>query len=279
MNKSKFIVIPLGLILSIFFQTSFGQTDKAKKIDDFLKPFIETNQFAGEILASENGKVIYEKAFGLANADFKIPNQINTRIGIASITKLMTVVILTRLVESGKISMSDKLTKYIPDFPNGDKITIEMLARHRSGIKHRVMPPEQESIAYTSAEFIEKVKQSPLAFEPGTQSLYSSGGYAVLARCLEIASGKSYAQLLQEFVFNPAQMNDAVNFEGDAVIERRAQDYYVSPNGLINVPVKNYSFLVGAGSVYGSARDVYNFGEAVLDGKFGEGVKASLVSQ
>lgn len=266
-------------IVTILSPTAFAQSDKAKKIDEFIAPFTTSNQFSGVVLAAENGKVIYEKAFGTANADYKIPNQLNTRIGIASITKQMTSVILSRLIETNKITLADKLNKYIPDFPNGEKITIEMLARHRSGIPHRVLPPEAESVAYTSAEFVDKVKQAKLAFEPGSNRLYSSAGYAVLARVLEIASGKTYQQLLQEYVFAPAGMTDSVDFEGDVVIERRAQDYYQSPNGLVNVPVKNYSFLVGAGSVYGTARDVYKFAEAVLDGKYGEAAKTSLVGQ
>ncbi|HEX8196108.1 MAG TPA: serine hydrolase domain-containing protein [Pyrinomonadaceae bacterium] len=279
MKKSKILILVLSLVLAAFSQASFAQSDKARKIDEFINPFVKANQFSGVILASENGKVIYEKAFGLANADYKIPNQLNTRIGIASITKLMTVVILNRLIESGKISPSDKLSKYIPDFPNGDKITIEMLAKHRSGIPHRVMPPEQETISYTSAEFIEKVKQAKLAFEPGTKNLYSSGGYAVLARALEIASGKPYAQLLKEYVFTPADMKDSLDFNGEMIMERRAQDYLLDANSYINAPLKDYSFLVGAGSVYSTARDVYKFGEAVLDGKYGETAKTSLLGE
>ena len=277
MNRSKRMLFAACLVLLFLSPNTFAQSDKAKKIDELIAPFAATNQFSGVVLASEDGKVIYEKAFGLANADYKIPNQLNTRIGIASITKLMTNVILYRLIESNKIALADKLNKYIPDFPSGDKITIEMLARHRSGIPHRVMPPEAESLAYTSAEFIEKVKQAKLAFEPGTGNLYSSGGYAVLARALEIASGKTFQQLLQEFVFTPAGMADSVDFEGDAIIERRAQDYYLSPNGPVNVPLKNYSFLVGAGSVYSTGRDVHRFAEALLDGKYGEAVKTALV--
>ena len=277
MKKLRYLLVASLVFGSVSAQTTLAQTDKARKLDDFITPFVKANQFAGVILAAENGKVIYEKAFGPANADYRIPNQLNTRIGIASITKYMTSIILTRLVESHKIALADKLNKYIPDFPNGEKITIEMLARHRSGIPHRVMPPEAESLGYTSAEFVEKVKQAKLAFEPGSARLYSSAGYAVLARVLEIASGKSYAQLLQEYVFTPAGMTDSVDFDGEMVMERRAQDYYLSPNGLVNVPLKNYSFLVGAGSVYSTARDVYKLGEAILEGKYGEGVKTNLV--
>lgn len=275
----KHLIFAFGLLLVVVSSSAVAQSDKARKIDQFVTPFATANQFSGVVLAAEDGKVIYEKAFGLANADFKIPNQLNTRIGIASITKHMTTVVLSRLIEDNKIALTDKLAKYIPDFPNGDKITIEMLARHRSGIPHRVMPAEAESLAYSSAEFVEKVKQAKLAFEPGTARLYSSAGYSVLAHVLEIVSGKSYSQLLDEYVFAPAGMTDSVDFEGDTIIQRRAQDYYLSPNGLVNVPLKNYSFLVGAGSVYSTSRDVYRFADALIDGKYGEAVKTSLVGQ
>ena len=277
MNKTKAIIFVLCVFLLT--QTSPAQSSKAKQIDAYITPFARANQFSGVVLASENGKVIYEKAFGLANADFKVPNQLNTRIGIASITKLMTVVILNRLIEEKKIAPEDKLSKYIPDFPNGEKITIQILRSHRSGILHRVMPPEQETVPYTSAEFVEKVKQSKLAFEPGTQRLYSSGGYAVLARTLEIASGRSYAQLLQQYVFDPAGMKDSVDFDSYAIMDRRAQDYLLDSNGPVNAPLKDYSFLVGAGSVFSTAHDVYRFAEAVLDGKYGEQVKTDWVSE
>lgn len=281
MNKTKHTILVSCLVLSFLSSHALAQSDKAqsekaRKIDELIAPFATAQQFSGVVLAAEDGKVIYEKAFGVANADYKIPNQLNTRFGIASITKQMTGVVLNRLIEANKVALADKLNKYIPDFPNGDKITIEMISRHRSGIPHRVMAPELESVSYTAAEFVEKVKLAKLAFEPGTSRLYSSGGYAVLARVLEIASGKPFPQLLQEYVFTPAAMNDSVDFEGDNIIERRAQDYYLSPSGLVNVPVKNYSFLVGAGSVYSTARDVFKFAEAVLDGKYGEASKGMI---
>lgn len=272
MKYAKFIVLLALVLLTV--QSAVAQADKAKKLDEFIAPFAKADQFYGQVVATENGKVIYERAFGTANADFNIPNRLDTRIGIASITKYMTRVILIRMVESNKIAMADKLSKYIPDFPNGDKITIELLAQHRSGIPHRIMPGMDESVGYTSAEFIERVKQAKLAFEPGTGNLYSSAGYAVLARCLEIASGRSYAQLLQEYVFAPAGMTDSLTFDPELVMERRAQDYYPSPEGLMNVPLKNYAFLVGAGSVYGNASDVNKFALAVMEGKYGDGVKA-----
>jgi CubicO group peptidase (beta-lactamase class C family) len=267
----------VGLVTFALGQIGLAQGDKAKRIDEFVRPFAQANQFSGVVLASENGKIIYEKAFGYANADYKIPNEQNTRIGIASITKLMTAVIRTRLVEDKKISMDDKVSKYIPDFPNGDKITVDMLSSHRAGIPHRVMRAEQESLPHSSADMVEWIKQAKPLFEPGTKRTYSSAGYTLLTRVLEIASGKSYRQLLDEYVFRPASMRDSLDFESETIMERRAQDYLLDQDGPINAGLKDYSFLVGAGSVFSTAADLNRFGEAIVDGKYGADVKARLL--
>lgn len=278
MRKSKVLAACLCVLAAALpAPRAAAQNSKARKIDNYIKPFADANHFSGVVLAAEDGRIIYEKAFGLANADFRVPNRPDTRFGIASITKPMTIVVLNRLVEEKKIAPEDRLSKFIPDFPNGDKITIQMLRSHRSGIPHRVMRPEEESLPHTSAEFVERVKAAKLAFEPGAQRLYSSAGYAVLARALEIASGKPYARLLREYVFAPAGMTDSLDFDGDRIMERRSQDYFLEAGGVVNAALKDYSFLVGAGSVYSTARDVYRFGEAVLDGKYGEASRTSLV--
>jgi CubicO group peptidase (beta-lactamase class C family) len=229
-------------------QTAFPQSATAKKIDDLLQPISRDGRFSGIVIASQNGSIIYEKAFGLANAELKVPNTVGSRIGIASITKPMTTIILIRLIEDHKLTLEDKLSKFIPDFPNGDKITVAMLSQHRSGIPHRVMPDTEESRVYTSAEMIEKIKAAKLAFEPGAREMYSSGGYAVLARVLEIASGQSFSQLLQKYVFDPGQLTDTIDWSGPTIIERRTQEYVCDSSGYTNAAAKDYSFLVGAGS-------------------------------
>lgn len=246
-------------------------------IDAYVGPFVEAGQFAGVLLVAQDGEVIYEKAFGPAIAEFTVPNSIDTRIGIASITKPMTAVVLVRLLEGRRLALSDKVTKFIPDFPNGDKITVEMLRDHRSGIPHRVMGPEWEAVPLTTAEMAGKIRQAVLEFEPGTRELYSSAGYTLLARILEIASGKTYAQLLQEYVFTPCGMTESFDFNSEVIMDRRAQEYLLDARGMISAPLKDYSFLVGAGSVYSTARDVYKFGESVVMGRLGDSVKTRLV--
>ena len=98
MNRWKSVILTSCLIVPLVAQVAISQTDKSKKLDDFIAPFANANEFSGVVLAAEDGKVIYEKAFGLANADFKIKNQLNTRIGIASVTKHMTLVIRAMVI-------------------------------------------------------------------------------------------------------------------------------------------------------------------------------------
>lgn len=275
MKKSILILAHFVSAVACFGQHTSSAVEA--RIDAYLDPFVRAGHFSGVILASQDGKVIYEKAFGMANAEFKIPNSTDTRIGIASISKPMTEVILIHHIEENKVALADKVSTYIPDFPNGDKITIEMLSRHRSGIPHRVMKPEEEALPHNSAEMVERIKQAKLVFEPGVRVLYSSAGYTLLARILEIVSGKSYAQLLQEYVFTPSGMKESLDFNSKTVMERRAQEYLLDSAGIINAPLKDYSFLVGAGSVYSTARDLYRFAEAVASGRLGKPVQSNLV--
>jgi CubicO group peptidase (beta-lactamase class C family) len=257
-----------------------AQMKKVAEIDAYVKPLVRVNHFSGVILASYKGKVIYEKAFGLAQAELGVPNRADTVFGIASVTKPMTMTIALRLIEDGKLGRQDKLNKWLPDFPKGEQITVEMLMLHRSGIPHRASSPEaEESLRYTAADMVEKAKQTPLAFQPGEREMYSSLGFSVLARVLELAAGKSFAQLLQEYVFNPAGMKDSTEFNGETILPRRAQEYFLEPSGLVHAPLKDYSFLVGAGSVFSTAHDVFRFGESVLNGTYGADVKKVLVEE
>jgi CubicO group peptidase (beta-lactamase class C family) len=275
MRISAIVVIMAGLFVHHYGQ----ETKPAGEIGAYVRAFADRGHFYGIVIAKKEGRVVYQKAFGYANLEHKIPNQVDTRVGIASVTKPMTVVVLHRLIGAGKLGYKDKINKFIHDFPNGDKITVEHLAGHRAGIPHRVMPEEFEATTFTSEEMVEKAKQAKLEFEPGERYAYSSGGFIVLARVLEIASGKSYAQLLEEYVFGPAAMKDSLDDPGAGIIERSAQDYFRDENRVYHAPLKDYSFLVGAGSVYSSAGDVMRFGEAVAAGTFGEEVKRTYLRE
>jgi CubicO group peptidase (beta-lactamase class C family) len=255
-----------------------AQKTKAAQLDAYISPFAKAGHFSGVVVVGEKGKIIYEKAFGFANFELRVPNTPETIIGIASITKPMTGIILRRLLEKKTVALAEPVSKYIPDFPNGDRITVDMLRAHRSGIPHRVMPAEMEAIPVTSAQMVENIKKAKLEFEPGAGRLYSSAGYTVLARILEIASGRTYADLLQEYVFAPAGMTKSSTFDGRKIIPGRSSDYLLDDGGLYNAPTKDLAFLVGAGSVLSTGRDVYAFGNAIVTGKYGEGTKASLIA-
>jgi CubicO group peptidase (beta-lactamase class C family) len=257
----------------------FTQTPETKKIGDYIRPFADADHFSGVVLATQDNKIIFEKAYGLANVEHNVPNKLDTKFGIASINKGFTSVIFLKLIEEGKIELDDKLSKYIPDFPGGDKITLQMIGRHRSGIKHRVMPEKDEAIRFTPAQFVERVKKSELAFEPGTDTLYSSAGYATLARVFEIASGRSFEELLQEYVFTPGDMKNTVDYDSRKIIKNEASCYLLDSKGYTAASQKDYSFLVGAGSVFSTARDVYKFGVGITEGKFGKFAKDNFVRE
>jgi CubicO group peptidase (beta-lactamase class C family) len=234
---------------------------------------------SGTILVAKDDEVVYHKSFGLADHELDVKNTPRTRFGIGSVNKPMTIVILARLIEAGKIDLSDRLSQYSPDFPRGEEITVEHLLNHSSGIAHRVTSELDETRPQTAATMLALAARSELIFEPGSDSVYSSAGFSVLARVLEIASGESYSQLLDRYVLGPAAMAETSDAGTRQIMKRRAKAYFFDTRGFANAPPVDISYLIGAGSVFSTPADLYAMQQALRAGTFGDQASAALVRE
>src|SRR5437899_13065241 len=137
MNKSKRTIIKFLAVLTLvgIFNVSCGQS-KLDKLDKLMGAYSENGQFNGSVLVAQKGKIIYKNVFGLANREWNIPNQADTKHRLGSITKQFTSMLILQLVQQGKIKLDVSISTYLPDYPksNGDAITIHHLLTHTSGI-------------------------------------------------------------------------------------------------------------------------------------------------
>ncbi len=104
------------------------------KMDSLVSDYARKTNFNGAVLVAQKGKVIFQKGYGYKDAEGKIPNDVNSIFQIGSITKQFTAALIMQLAQEKKLSVKDKLNKYFPGYPNADKITIEHLLTHTSGI-------------------------------------------------------------------------------------------------------------------------------------------------
>ena len=239
------------------------------RIDAYVQPFLQDGHLSGTLLVARGADVLYERSFGMADDEHGVPNTPETRFNVASITKPMTAMLASMLFAERKLAPTDTLEKWIPGFPGGDRITIDHLLNHRAGIPHRVTTEEEENVPRTAAGMVDLARRHKMLSEPGTQSSYSSAGYSVLARVLELASGQSYDALVTQRIFVPAGMTRSADATRIAPLPERARSYVAWPEGARSAPPKDLSFLVGAGSVYSTPRDLLRLLEAARAGRLG----------
>lgn len=272
-------------VLLLAASAAAGQTappsnqDLARQIAEYVRPLQDAGELSGTLLVARDGTVVYEQAFGMASYELAVPNTTATRYCVASISKPMTIVIALRLLEQKKLADGDTLDKWFPDFPRAKEITVEHLLRHQAGIPHRVTSDIEESVPRTAAEMVVLASRKDLLFTPGSQTAYSSAGYSVLTRVLELASGKSYEELLQEFVLAPARATQTVHPSPRKPIPGRAPSHVRTAKGPVPASLKDLSFLVGAGSLYSTPRDLFLVLEALLAGAYGQEAKQLLAPE
>lgn len=242
------------------------------KVDAYVKPLLEMKAFNGSILIAKKGQVLLSKGYGMANYELDVPNTPQTKFHIASISKSFTATAILLLQERGLLNVSDKLTKYISDYPNGDKITIHHLLTHTSGIPDINQFPDyndKSKFPQTPASLIERFKQSPLNAQPGERYGYSNSNYNLLAFIIEKVSSKGFGDFLRENIFDPLGMKDtAHDSRATALVKNRASGYVpAGVDSLENAPYLDWTIKTGNGSLYSTVGDLYKWDRALYTEK------------
>jgi CubicO group peptidase (beta-lactamase class C family) len=251
---------------------AFAQQN-VQKIDALLKQYYDYGQFNGSILVAENGKVIYKKGFGMANMEWNIPNQPDTKFRIGSITKQFTAALILQLVEEGKIKLDGKITDYLPDYrkDTGEKVTIHQLLNQTSGIPDYTARPnftaEISRNPYAIADFVKKFASDDLEFEPGSKYRYSNSGYSILGAIIEKVTGKSYETAVSERIFKPLGMTSSGYDHPTSLIEKRASGYQKTPDGFENTTYLDMSIPYAAGSLYSTVEDLFKWDQSLYEDK------------
>ena len=194
----KYILV----ITLLMFGVSSIYSQSSKEIDNLLSTYESRNQFSGSVLVAEKGKIIFEKSYGYRNAEKGEKNTNDSQYKIFSTTKMFTATVILKLVEQGKISLDDRLSKYYSSFPNGDSITLKNMLSHTSGI------PEAEDSENTKNEetFLKYITSKKLDFSPGKNWGYSNSNYYLLGYIIKKVTGLEYDKAIEEFILKPLRM-------------------------------------------------------------------------
>jgi CubicO group peptidase (beta-lactamase class C family) len=182
---------------------------RLEEIASFMKRLADADAFSGGVIVARDGKPVFAQAYGYADREKKVPNTLDTPFLMGSLTKTFTSLAIGQLVERGKLSYEDPLSKFLPEFPDAEsakRIRIKHLLSHTAGLA-REGSMLFDSIAIdrqtTLKAMVEGFERKPLAFEPGTSWSYSNIGYVLLGRVIEVVTGEDYYDYMQKNVFGP----------------------------------------------------------------------------
>jgi CubicO group peptidase (beta-lactamase class C family) len=192
------------------FQARAQERAVAERIDSYFRPYVQSGNFSGAVLAKENGKIVFEKAYGFADRENKIANTTDTRFHIASVSMQFTAAAILRLVDAGKLSLDTHVGEFAPGIQGAERITVRELLTERSGLPDINDLPDYNDILrqhQTPASLVAKIEGKPLLFEPGTKHLHEEhSAYNLLALIVEKKTGLSFARAVEQLVFRPAAL-------------------------------------------------------------------------
>ncbi|MBF0694837.1 MAG: beta-lactamase family protein [Flavobacterium sp.] len=258
----------LKFLLLLLIPTLCLAQDKFSKIDSLLSYYERSNEWMGSVAISQDGKIAFEKAYGFADVDKKIRADKNTVYKIGSITKTFTAAITFQLIEEGKLDLNTKLSKFYPQIPNADKISVAHLLGHRSGLFNYtndsvIVSKFKEPI--TQKQMVDQITSYQSVFEPGTRSEYSNSNYYLLGLIIENLTKKSYAKNLDDRIIKKLKLKRTAYREKPTT--NQAFSYNNFGGKWSKEEPWNDSFAFAAGAISGTASDLTIFMKALFDGQ------------
>jgi CubicO group peptidase (beta-lactamase class C family) len=266
MKKSVVPIVILFLNLSFLTctesQDKTSASSKANKINELVTLYSNYDMFHGTILVANQGEIIYKNGFGLANMEWDIPNTMDTKFQIASMTKSFTALLIMQLVAENKLDLHQPISNYLKDYPksNGDQITIHHLLTHSAGIGNDKSDQEKHN---QPEAMVNQFASEPLQFTPGERFQYSNSGYTLLGYIIETITEKTYEDVLQERIFNPLEMKNSGFYKHRPLIKNMASGYYRNFSEYYDNDSSDESTAYAAGAIYSTVEDLFLWDQAL----------------
>ncbi len=241
-------------------------------IDAIAQQALKDGPIAGLSVAVAKGSdIILAKGYGYADLENDVPASAQTVYRIGSITKQFTAVAIMQLVEQGKLSLNDELTKFLPDYPTqGHRITAHQLLNHTSGIRsYTDLGPklfqEQFRLDMSNEQVIDLFKDEPFDFSPGAGYNYNNSGYYLAGVIIEKITGQTYADYVEEHIFNPLGMQASSYCRRKPLVKHRARGYQVDKGSLVNADPISMKVAGAAGGLCSTVLDLVKWQRALAE--------------
>ncbi len=217
-------------------------------------------------MVTKNGKPMYRKAFGKANLELNVAMSPEHVFQLGSITKQFTAIAILMLEEQGKLNVMSPISKYVADYPQGDKITIHHLLTHTSGIKDFTKMKSLRDIAQkemTPKMMVDFFKNEPIDFAPGEKFDYNNSGYVLLGYIIEVVAGMSYEDFIKKHIFEKVGMKQSFYASDRQIIPGRVYGYQKKENVYVNKTHISFSVPFASGSLMATADDMLQWQNAL----------------
>jgi D-alanyl-D-alanine carboxypeptidase len=237
-----------------------------------LHDMTSADKFSGAVLVAKNGQSVFAQAYGFADREHHIPNSLDTRFGMASMTKMFTAVATLQLVKAGKLKLDDPIGKYLPDYPNREvasEVTIRQLLSHTGGTGDFFGPEFNTHLRelHTHEDYIHLFGSRPPRFEPGTRFEYSNYGFVILGAVIDRVSGQNYFDYVRDHVYTPAGMTKELLDPGNQPVPDVALGYTKRGGSTWHTDAASPFRGTAAGSGYITVGDLLRFANALEDNK------------